>query len=490
LRRTIGLFLLIASLHLFVNGARLSHSELWLDEASTYWLAASPLGDIPAKTAEFHSQPPLYYLLLHGVIRVDDSEWAVRGLSWLFSLLFVAFVMFGAKRLSLRARTILSLCFILLEFGSMYAREARPYSLSALTSFAATLSLVDALDHPRSIRAGILYGFWATVTLYSLAFDVAVVLIHGLYFLFTFTRSARKDGLGAAFDRYQRLAAVFAGVALLYLPYLVLVVKWQASIGHPSLVGSLGEVLDPRHPAQAIYRFSGGKLVALVMTVALVAAVLERHKLIGLSLALFFGQVAFVHAFMHGRGSFNLRYLMPAFPIFCLLVALGADRLLSRAGKIAWPVILVALLAENGLAAASFVTGLREPAPRLKWRKLYDAIEPLPGKKAVFFDVGWVGQPFAYISRKDPRVVPLLQPGRGWFTGGSPLAATYVGESIAGMKADCFVYVLTFERPEADGPYRGAFVSAMKELGYREALHLAHPDDGGDSWDARGFCKP
>jgi len=220
--------------------------------------------------------------------------------------------------------------------------------------------------------------------------------------------------------------------------------------------------------------------------------VIRKQKLIWLSLALFFGQVAFVHAFMHGRSSFNLRYLMPAFPIFCLWLALGADQLLSHAERIAWPIIPAVLLATDVLAAPSFVTGLREPPPREKWRKLYAAVEQLPGRKAVFFDVGWVGQPFAYIARRDSRVVPLLKQGRGWFTGGSPLDRAYVDENITRMKADtnCFLYVITFERAEAEGPYPSAFVPAMKALGYREALHAEHPDDGGDSWDAHGFCKP
>jgi hypothetical protein len=280
-------------------------------------------------------------------------------------------------------------------------------------------------------------------------------------------------------------------VAILYLPYLILVVKWQASIGHPSLTGSLREVFNPRHYAQAVYRFAGGAFIALLATATVVCAVLRKEKLIWLSLALFFGQVAFVHAFLHGRTAFNLRYLMPAFPMFCLWLALGAEQLLSRAERMAWPVMPAVLLATDVLVAPSFVTGLREPTPRLKWRKLYTAVEELPGKKAVFFDVGWVGQPFAYIARKDPHVVPLLEQGRGWFTGGSPLDRAYVEENISRMKADtnCFLYVITIERAEAEGPYPSAFVPAMKDLSYREALHLEHPDDGGDSWDVHGFCK-
>jgi hypothetical protein len=491
MRRTVGLFLLIASLHLFVNGARLSQSELWLDEASTYWLAASPLSQLPARTVEFHSQPPLYYLLLHGVIRIDDAEWAVRGLSWLFSLLFVAWVMFAAKRLSLGTRTILSVSFILLEFGSMYARETRPYTLAALTSFAATLAFADAFDEPRRLRSCLAYGFWAIVTLYSLAFDVVVVLVHGLFFLVTFTRTVRRDGVAAAFERYKALVLVFCGVALLYLPYLILVVRWQGSIGHPSLLGSLREALNPRHQAQAIYRFAGGAIVAVLAVVSLAVAVLRREKLIWLTIWLFVGQVAFAHGFMHGRYGFNLRYLMPAFPIFCLWLGLGADRLLSKAGRVAWPLVVVALLVTDAFAARSFVGGLREPTLQRNWRGLYAEVERLPGKKAVFFDVGWVGQPFAYVARRDPRVVQLLEPGRGWLSGGSPLDRAYLDDNLARMKsdADCFVYVVTSERAEADGPYQSSFVPWMSKLGHREVFDLLHLGEGFDAWEAHAFCK-
>ena len=77
----------ISFLHLFKHGTRIDHAELWLDESSTYGVAVRSLGTVFTLPTEFHSQPPLYYLLLHLLCKLSSARWVIRGLSWFSCLL-------------------------------------------------------------------------------------------------------------------------------------------------------------------------------------------------------------------------------------------------------------------------------------------------------------------------------------------------------------------------------------------------------------------
>src|ERR1700754_2875549 len=61
----------------------------WIDEGPSVGIADRPFGDIP-DALRLDGSPPLYYLLLHGWMRLaGTSEEAVRALSLLCALLAV-----------------------------------------------------------------------------------------------------------------------------------------------------------------------------------------------------------------------------------------------------------------------------------------------------------------------------------------------------------------------------------------------------------------
>jgi mannosyltransferase len=61
-------------------------SALWLDEALSVNIASLPLGDIPS-ALERDGHPPLYYFLLHFWLELGSSDWWVRTLSAIVSVL-------------------------------------------------------------------------------------------------------------------------------------------------------------------------------------------------------------------------------------------------------------------------------------------------------------------------------------------------------------------------------------------------------------------
>lgn len=63
---------------------RLDVTDLWLDEGISYWIARKPLLEVISYClGRSWEHPPLYYMMLHGWMRlVGDSEFALRSLSW------------------------------------------------------------------------------------------------------------------------------------------------------------------------------------------------------------------------------------------------------------------------------------------------------------------------------------------------------------------------------------------------------------------------
>ena len=64
----------------------LTKRDLWVDEASSVFLARLPWRDFWKALWDFQGNMGLYYFLLCGWLHLGDSEVAVRGLSVLFGV--------------------------------------------------------------------------------------------------------------------------------------------------------------------------------------------------------------------------------------------------------------------------------------------------------------------------------------------------------------------------------------------------------------------
>src|SRR5436190_14287662 len=68
----------ILSLGAALRLATLSRQSLWLDEASSYWIANRSWSDLVAELPRYDPHPPLHYLVLHLMIALGDAEWLLR----------------------------------------------------------------------------------------------------------------------------------------------------------------------------------------------------------------------------------------------------------------------------------------------------------------------------------------------------------------------------------------------------------------------------
>ncbi len=123
-----GLVLLFAGL----CGQRLAGAALWNDEAFSFFVAWR---DLPHTLAFMRqdTQPPVYYLVLTGWLRLGHDVATLRALSVLAMLLAVPPLFDAARRLlGVRVALLAVLLFVLAPDNVAWARTARPYALQAL----------------------------------------------------------------------------------------------------------------------------------------------------------------------------------------------------------------------------------------------------------------------------------------------------------------------------------------------------------------------
>jgi len=217
-RRTVDVVVLVALVALlaFLWG-RGRHVWYWLDEGISVGISSHSLGDIPELLRQDGS-PPLYYVLLHGWMRLfGSSEPATHILSLLFALAAVPVAFWGGHSLFGRRAGWMAAALVAVNpFLGPFANETRMYTLVVLLGLVATTCFLHGFVFR---RRRYLYGFAVSFALLLYTHNWA--LFYGL-------------GAGVAFlacvalnrDRADRRRTfidgvlAFGGAVLLFLPWL------------------------------------------------------------------------------------------------------------------------------------------------------------------------------------------------------------------------------------------------------------------------------
>jgi mannosyltransferase len=353
----LGIILVLATI---LRATGLGRQSLWYDEGVSAYLATLPLAELTAWTAG-DIQPPLYYYLLWGWVRLFGySEIALRALSLLFSLLTVPLAWYAGRRLfSDRAGMLAGLIVATSPLYIWYAQEARNYALLTFLGLLSSLLLfhiVENLVDARTIsaegkRAGVRWPIWAAYILASIAalythyFAAFLLAFHTLYGLVTWRRSR------GAMRSPWKLIIAWSIIALSYAPWIPHVVGrygqddsyWQGALKMGEALRkllisfSLGEsVLEPIGYPLAI-----GFLALLGLSLFTLwspadrqrpAATRQAHTRSMRFLALYLLiPIAGVLMLTIWTPKFNPRYLMLASPAFLLFFAGGIDALILAA---------------------------------------------------------------------------------------------------------------------------------------------------------------
>ena len=335
---------------------QLGHNSLWADEFASLATALPPLSQIPAAALRHDAfEPPLYFWLLHGVIRMfGGSDWALRLISAVAGTLTVPLAWLLVRDLS-RSVSLAGTAALLLAVNPLhvwYSQEARPYALVVCLGTAALLCLARALDRDHA-------GWWIGFAVLS----AAAILCHvtGVVYLL----------VGAVWALYARgprglarIAVAGAGAFVLTLPFLLTLLH---AIRHATGTGSPERPLTGLEVPYSLFTYVAGysfgppvreiqdlgwkialanhwlqSLLAglLLLGLAILIARTRRSGVIYFAALLICALAATLVGSLVTTKSYNVRYVLPGLVGFLGLVAAALDGLSPAARRVGLAVVL------------------------------------------------------------------------------------------------------------------------------------------------------
>jgi 4-amino-4-deoxy-L-arabinose transferase-like glycosyltransferase len=305
-RATLWALLAICAFGFIVRVWDLGEQSLWIDEGYTINASLSVLekGYPELDSGSLYKNGPLSVYasaLAMKVLPYDPySPWAARLPSALAGVALVALAFFavravaGSDRAALAASAIIALS----QWEVAWSRQARGYMLLSCFVVASFLFLSRYLDGSRSKDLAL--SFLLLVGAY-LSHSIAIVFFPATLLLVVLRRLGKSDAFSTSVAALAAIAALAAlsstlplDTSLFKLNYFRII---DASIGLPIIAGAIGLIV-------ALFNRQMSDKVARLGVMAIVPAA---------SIVLFSPVV-------------QARYLLPVFPIFLMLVAIGASR--------------------------------------------------------------------------------------------------------------------------------------------------------------------
>jgi len=311
---------------------RLDGQSLWSDEFISLERSSQPLATLIATMPPEHA--PLYFVVLHfWLVAVGTtSDFALRYLSVVFSLLAVPLIArLGARLFDWRVGLATTFLMAVNPFQVWYAQEARMYALVLTAGLASVLLLVEALERggvmhpltgqsPRVYWAG--YVVMTMVALYTHYYAFLLLAVEGVFAVWWLWR---RGGRG-----FTPWATSQAAIALLYLPWLPQALRllsfpgWRPPLDLASLparyftaytVGTSVSAQEGRWLAAGFAVFAAAGLVTLLMDGI-------RRDL--LTLLWLIVPMAIATLLALRNPDFHERYFIVITPALYLLIARGA----------------------------------------------------------------------------------------------------------------------------------------------------------------------
>lgn len=406
-RWTVAL-VLIAGVAATVRFYRLGAESLWLDEATSLFLAKMDLREMIGWTAaDVH--PPLYYTLLHVWLRFGTSEAALRSLSAMSGLLTVA-VVYGIGRLLFDRATgsLAALLLALSPFHLWYSQEARMYALVTLLATCSVYCLLEVLRSGRRF-AWIGYVLCTSLSLYTHYYAIFVLLFQDCFVAYLCLTDPERRGMLRGWIVAQ------AVVLMCFSPWLPTFVGqaqgggggWvERSVGSPSVDALLHTAMAyttgmVRSWYPALVRRGAYLLFWACAAVGLLTARDRKPRLssltgseaLGFAAAYLMLPLAMAWVVSQWKPMYALRYLLPFLPPYLLLVARGAISI--RGGWVRGVVIALLVLTQ---VVGVCINASEEQNPDWRGVAEYVVTRARPGD-VVMFSPGWNVKPFDYYAQ-------------------------------------------------------------------------------------------
>lgn len=198
--------------------------SLWFDESMEYWVATSPIRDLPLNVRQGLQDPPLYSLLLHIWMKLGQDEFYLRFPSAVFSLMgIVGVIKLGELLCASNTRLVAGALMALLPTQIRYAQDVGQYALMGSLLVWNLIAL-----HYVCERAS-----WASYLLWMVSALAATYSYYGtaLPVLVTFGVEMVRSALYGSWRRFARGLSALALYGLCIMPLLLFFLPRQLYIG-------------------------------------------------------------------------------------------------------------------------------------------------------------------------------------------------------------------------------------------------------------------
>ncbi len=438
----------------------LDHQSIWYDEGVSIYFANQNLKDLIAGVSS-DNHPPLHFFALHFWLKLaGQSEFSVRFLSLIGGVLSVPLLFkLGQELFSQKVGLLAAFLLSISPFHVWFSQEARMYTLAALLGLASVYIFVLIL---RKGASSARCSFWfsyvvvSALGLYTHFYVAFIILFENVAFLaWWILRQIKRQTSNLALSKVEGvkrhestnsestnlrtwLLAQLC-IVLLFLPWARFVATrvaadatyWEGALGllaaakETFTAFSVGHTLGGRAADLATLGF-----VALAAA-GVLASLRERDNglqdltdvkapsALGIVFLYLFVPMSALFAISYHRPKFAPRYLLPALPAFCLLIAIGLGRLassyksLARRSRLAGMAALTGLLCLLGFVSVASASSLANyyfdnEYARADFRSVAEYIgshaEP---KDAIVLVGGHMLPAFAYYYRGELPVHPL-----------------------------------------------------------------------------------
>jgi len=330
---------------------RLDAQSIWWDEGHSIQMASAALTQIPTLPG-MDVHPPGYFVFLHGWMALAGrSEFALRDLSVVFSMLTVALLIRFAQELAgRRAGWVAGGLAALSPLYVTYAQEVRMYAVVTFLALVSVYFLWRSLANWRVDREEwkplVSYVLATAASLYTHYFTIFLLLFENIVWLVWALGSRTEAG-----TRWRRIS-IWLGAQLailvIFLPQLPLALRQTVAYANPSLTPpgvaefisrswtayTLGTAID-----SAMVPWLGWVLAVILALVLLFQTLRARRGghdgrmgILAFLAGWFLIPLAAYFLVVQRRPSFEPRYMMLVTPALVLFLAWGLSAV--RPGEI------------------------------------------------------------------------------------------------------------------------------------------------------------
>lgn len=182
--------------------------DFWFDEAFSYFLASNPLPKI-LQAVLSDNNPPLYYLIIHAILRFSSNEIILRLPSVIFNLITIILIFSLFPKAEKKTAIIAAGLFAFSPLSVYIATEARLHSMATMLMLATTLSFIKFFKNPIA-KNSITLAILSTLSLYTQYYSI---LLFPAFFLILYKKKNLK-----ILSKFLYLSLI---TFLLFIPWII-----------------------------------------------------------------------------------------------------------------------------------------------------------------------------------------------------------------------------------------------------------------------------